>query len=216
MAALGIAAAAAIAAVLIALLSGGGGSAQRQRSVAGHSAGGGSTLVQVAAGYLHTAPSQLRRKLRSGETLAEVAAQTKGASRSGLLAAAYAAKAHAIRARHLPAAQERAELAAVRRQLSAQVDQARRSRRIPSAARRYLGLGEAQLRQDLAGGQTLGEIAAKTPGRSRTGLIDALLGRRSTALERELAERRVTARVERRAMRALRRRVLRVVDRRGA
>jgi hypothetical protein len=204
-----------IAALLIALLAGGGGRSALRQKTGSADTGRGSTLVQAAAGYLRITPAQLRARLRSGETLAQVAAKTKGASRAGLIATAYASKARAIRARHLPPAQESAELAALRRQLSSQVDQGRKLRRIPAVARRYLGIDEAQLSRELAGGRTLGELAAVTPGRSRAGLIEALLATRVKALQRALAERRLTAAAERRAAAALRRRVRRLVDRPG-
>lgn len=44
-----------------------------------------------------------------------------------------------------------------------------------AAASSYLGLSPSRLRAELASGRTLGQIAAATPGRSETGLREALI-----------------------------------------
>lgn len=206
-----VAAAAAVAAVLVALLSNGGHtgiSAARRRAR-------GQTVVQIAAGYLGIPPSELRRRLRSGQTLAEVIAATKGASQAGLVNAAYRADARAVKRRHLPPAAERAELALLRRWLSTRIARPPRPHRVPPSARLYLGIGEAELRTQLAGGRTLGTLAAATPGRSRKGLIEALLAARLKALDRALREKQITAQAERRAAATLRQRTVRLVNRPG-
>jgi hypothetical protein len=113
---LGVAGAAAAAALLIALLSNGGHSRVFSSARNGY---GGPTLVRVAAGYLDIAPSELRRRLRKGETLAEVIASKKGASQAGLIKAAYAANARAVKRQHLSPAVERTELTLLRSRLSA-------------------------------------------------------------------------------------------------
>ena len=147
-------------------------------------------MVQAASGYLDMPAQELRRRLRAGETLGEIAASTGGASRAGLIEAVYAARSQQIKARHLAPAEERAELRALRRALVLQVDRARRRARLISAAADYLGLSEAELRAKLASGRTLAQIAAATPGHSRAGLIDAIVTPRRAALQRAVRERR--------------------------
>jgi DNA-binding transcriptional regulator YdaS (Cro superfamily) len=180
-----IAAGAVIAAILILLLSGGG----ARRSGAA-SAG---TVLQIASGYLHLSTSEVRRRLRAGETLGEIAQSTRGASRVGLIDAVYARRAQAIERLHLPPATEHAELKALRRALAAQVDRARRRAGARRAAARYLGLSEAKLSAKLTGGRTLAQLAASIPGRSRAGLIEALIAPRRRALARALKDNRITA-----------------------
>jgi hypothetical protein len=203
-----IAAAAVIAAVLISVLSGGG-------AGRGHAPAQGSVL-QLASGYLHLPASEVRRRLRTGETLGEIAGSTKGASRAGLVEAVYASRSQAIRRRHLAPAKERAELVALRRGLIAQVDRPRRRAGLRRTAAQYLGLDEAQLRAKLTAGQTLAQIAETTPGRSRAGLIAALVTPRRKALELALKEKQITAAAERAAASKLRARAERQIGRPAA
>jgi hypothetical protein len=209
---LGVAGAAAVAALLIALLSNGGHS--RVFSSARDGAGG-PTLVRIAASYLGIAPSELRRRLRSGETLAQVIASNNGASQAGLIKAAYAANARAVKRRHLSPAVERTELMLLRSRLTARIERPAPHLRIQAAAGRYLGLDEVQLQTRLAGGRTLGTLAAATPGHSRAGLIEALLAARLEALRRAARAGQITEQAERRAATAAHARTVRLVDRPG-
>ncbi len=201
-------AAAAVAAAVVIIAASGGGSAPRHGGDQG-------SAVQVAAGYLQLPAQEVRRRLRAGETLGEIAASTKGASRAGLIEAVYAARSQQIRARHLTPAVERAELRALRRELVAQVDRARRRAGLRRTAALYLGLSEAELRSKLAAGRSLAQVAAATPGRSRAGLIDAIVTPRRTALRRAVKEKQITLVAEQAAAAKLRSRAERQISRPG-
>ena len=206
---LGIAAAAVIAAVLFLALGGGGRNAARRGRV---SASARDAVVQRAAGYLGVSPAEVRRRLRGGETLGELAAARKGGSRQGLIQSLYAAGAAAIRARHLSPAAEAARLRELRRALTAQIDHARRRAGLLRSAAVYLGMSEATLAAKLAGGRTLAQVAATTPGRSRAGLVEALVAERRRTIERALAENALPPAAAKRAIARLRSRAERQVQ----
>jgi hypothetical protein len=209
---LALAASAVIAAVVIIVLTGGG--AGRGGTHRSGTAAPGSVL-QIASGYLRLPPSEVRRRLSAGETLGDIANSTHGASRSGLIEALAASGSQAIRQRHLSPGTERAELTALRRALAARVDRARRRAGLIRDAARYLGLSEARLRARLTGGRTLAQIAAATSGRSRAGLIGALVATRRSALQLALKEKRITPAAERAAAAKLRTRAERQIGRAG-
>jgi hypothetical protein len=54
---------------------------------------------------------------------------------------------------------------------------------IGTAVTSYLGLQPAQIRADLAAGQTLAQIANATPGKSASGLVSAIMGSVKTKLD---------------------------------
>lgn len=61
-----------------------------------------------------------------------------------------------------------------------------------ASASAYLGVSPARLREEVASGRTLGEIAAATPGHSESGLVAALVAaakQRPVASEAQIAER---------------------------
>src|SRR3979411_3262917 len=103
-----VASAALIAGVLIAVLVSGGGDHARGGR-AGVTAKGRSD-VQVAADYLGISAPALRRRLRNGETMAQIAGATAGRSQSGLIQAVLAPRAVALRGENLPAAEQQIRL----------------------------------------------------------------------------------------------------------
>ena len=206
---LGVAVAAVVAAVVVLAVGGGGKHAKRRDSSA---AGAHATVVQRAAGYLGVAPAEVRRRLRKGETLGQLAASGKGTSRQGLIESLYAAGANAIRARQLSPAIEAAQLRDLRLTLTAQVDHARRRAGLLRTAAAYLGISESALVAKLAGGRTLAQVAAATPGRSRSGLVQALVATRRRTIERALAEKAVSSSAAKRAISRLRGRAERQVQ----
>jgi hypothetical protein len=203
---LGLAAAAVAAGIAIALLTGNGGGGGRFES--GHR-----TLVQVASGYLGMPSSEIRRRLRAGASLEEIADGTKGRSRTGLLEALYDARAREIRDRHLPPADERTALRAARAVLAAQVGRARSTSGIVRIAASYLGLQRAVLAKELAHGRTLAAIANATPGRSSDGLVEAIVRVRRRAIDRALAGHAISAAQARRSLSRLRTRAERQTSR---
>ncbi len=207
---LAVAGAAVLAAILIVVLSGGGGSSRHPgRPPSGP---GATSVVRQAAGYLGLTPSQVRERLRSGESLAEVAASKPGGSRGALIAKLYDERAAAIRRSGLPAVRRQAALRKLRKELASVVDRRRKHRGVLGPAAAYLGTGEAALRAQLERGRTLAAVAASTPGRSRAGLVAALVGSKRHRLELAAARKEITAGEERQASALLQKRVEREVS----
>src|SRR5689334_10381577 len=102
---LAVALLAVVAAVLIVAL--GGNENTRRGRPAGAVAAGGKSATQLASGYLGVEPSKLRRRLRSGETLAEVAESTPGHSARGLMHTLLAYRAAELRAQGVPPGEAR-------------------------------------------------------------------------------------------------------------
>jgi hypothetical protein len=180
------------------------------------------TTLGIAAAYLGLSEAQLRRDTRSGESLAQVA-KASGHSTKGLIEAIVSARRSRLEA----------QLAALQSRVSAQVTRTRGARgaggalgagagaggatvRGPlAAAASYLGLSGAQLRTELRAGRTLAQIAQATPGRSRAGLIAALLAGRRARLDALVAEGALTAAREQRWLSLLQARIGARVDRRS-
>ncbi len=171
------------------------------------------TLVQLAARYLGLPPAEIRRRMRAGESLGAIAAQTAGRSRAGLLEAAYRARTARIERRHLAPPLERAALRAARRMLTVQLDRPPSSTGVARIAARYLGVGEAKLARELAGGRTLATIADATPARSSRGLVEAIVLARHETIERALAAHTITAAEARRESSNVRARAERQISR---
>jgi hypothetical protein len=203
---------AALAAALVVALSSGGG--PRPGAHLPGSAATGPTVVQLAAHYLHLSPAEVRRRLGSGETLAEIAAAA-GRSRHDLVEAIYARKAAQIKALHLPAARERAELEATRSALAERVSRRHRVSSLIAAAAGYLGLTVGQLDAKVRSGHTLASLAEAAKGRSRAGLLATMTkGRRAAIEEASLQGRASSAAAKRRVARLLRR-AERLIERTG-
>jgi len=168
---------------------------------------------QLAADYLGLSRSQLRRRLRAGQTLAQIAESIPGRSSSGLIDALLRERASGFKLKEPPDKKERARLARLRARIVIEVN-AQRARRgdIPAAALR-LGLSEAELRRRLQGGQTLAQIARAGGRVSPTGLIDTLVGIKAKRLETALHARSITEAQEKAARASLRARVTREVNR---
>ncbi|HWD11220.1 MAG TPA: hypothetical protein VG366_05215 [Solirubrobacteraceae bacterium] len=163
----------ALAVGLCALVAGGTVAAFAATSPAGHRRAAATIPrdLSTAAGYLGVAPAQLQAQLRSGKTLAQVAAATPGKSEAGLIAAIVAVR--------------QAKLAAISAKLGkrvkAEVDHTP-GQGLPAVEGAYLGLTREQLRSEVRAGKTLAAIAAATPGKSEAGLIAAIVARRRATL----------------------------------
>jgi hypothetical protein len=151
-------------------------SAERAR----HSALGiGHRALTAAAAYLSISPTQLEGELRSGRSLRQIAEAIPGKSPTGLIEALIASRRQRLEALS----------AKLPQRVRAQVDRQGRSLRRPGARRAagiaaprlgaaaagYLGISVHKLHAQLRTGRTLAEVAGATPGRSRAGLIDALV-----------------------------------------
>jgi hypothetical protein len=153
----------------------------------------------IAAGYLGLTRAQLRAKLRSGQTLAQIANATSGKSAAGLIAA-------------LVSATQQAHAASVRSRITLAVDGVRPSFGRSTAAD-YLGVSVAKLRQDLRSGQSLAQIAGATSGRSVTGLLDALISAREAQVKAAVASGTLEQAAATKYLSSIRQRVTREVDR---
>ncbi len=143
--------------------------------------------LTAAAGYLAIPTEQLEHELNSSGSLA-LLAQAHGKSTQGLIDAIVAAR--------------RARMAKVSARLPSRVGAevngpARLSRaavagKLGLAAGAYLGITPLQLRDELRSGRTLAQIADATPGKSSTGLLDALVSARKERLDHGVAAGKVT------------------------
>jgi hypothetical protein len=202
---LGLALAAAAAGILLAVLPGGHRHDPRSHP---RTAGSGSQgQVQLAAGYLGLSPSEVRHRLRTGATMAEIAADTPGHSKAGLLAALLQAARAGLKGKGLSPSRERSQLARMRARLVAQVSRPRHPSADLIAAAGYLGISEAGLRGKLEAGRTLAEVADSTAGHSATGLIEALLGAKRQRLELAVKNGQLSPASERMALASLRSRL---------
>ena len=172
--------------------------------------GGGRSATQVASAYLGVDPSTLRRRLRGGETLEEVAQSTPNHSSQGLVRALLAYRAAELRKQGLSPSEVRARESQLRTKLKAQVERKRRVGAVIGPAAAYLGLSEAQLRVQLRAGHTIADVAA-AHGHSRAELIEALLRVRRERLEAALRRGALTKAQERKTLELLRRRIERDV-----
>jgi hypothetical protein len=174
--------------------------ARRARHVAG------TRDLATAASYLGISSSKLSSELRSGKTLAQVAAATSGKSAAGLVEALVASKRARLAAagtklpRRVTLEVNRSggpQLAA-RTGARAGTPTARVQRlfaspshlAFPAAA--YLGLTQSALEADLRSGKTLAQVAEATAGKSKAGLIDALVSAKQAKLSTAVTAGRLT------------------------
>jgi hypothetical protein len=209
---LAVALLAVIAAVLILTLGGsGGGGHHRRERTARQATRTGHSDAQLAASYLGLSPAALRRRLRQGETLSEVAESIPGHSPRELIQTVLAYRAAELRKRGLTPAQVREREAELRDSLSGAL---RRKRRLGAAlapASRYMGISPARLRTELRAGRTLAQIAA-AHGHSRAELLAGLERARAKRLGAARRAGTITPAQEREALAVLRRRDERLID----
>jgi hypothetical protein len=79
----------------------------------------------------------------------------------------------------------------------------------------YLGISVGDLRQKIADGDTLGEIASATAGKSRDGLIEALVDEAETKIDQAQTNGRITADQAKQLKANLTEHMTRVVDAEG-
>ncbi len=130
-------------------------------------------LLPAAAGYLGISTAELRKKLRSGQTLAQIAAATPGRTEAGLIAALLSAEQARVQTR---TAQLPTRIKALVNAPGG-IRAAARARRnsVREAVLSYLGLTRQQVARDMRSGKTLAQIADSEPGKSSSGLIEAIL-----------------------------------------
>lgn len=177
--------------------------------------------IAAAASYLGINGTHLRSELRTGRTLAQIAAATSGRSANGLIDALVRARARALtnaavagkRAGAPATARQKRQLAGLLKRVRTQIYRLPGYAGLPASAR-YLGIGTAQLRAQLQSGRSLAQIADGTHGRSAAGLIAARVSTREAALAAALAAGRITKATETALRSHLRGRIVEEVDRR--
>ncbi len=161
--------------------------------------------LSAAAAYLGLTESELQTKLQSGKTLAQVANATDGKSADGLIDALVAAAktdiAADVSSGRITQAQADQILSGLKQEITNRVN----STGPPSgphgrggphggldAAATYLGLSESNLMTQVQSGKTLGEIADATAGKSKAGLIAALVADEKSHLAQAVKDGRLT------------------------
>ncbi len=143
--------------------------------------------LAAAASYLGASPASLASELRTGKSLAQIAAANgSGKTASGLVEAILAERRARLQkvAANLPA-RVSAEVARpggpsagpIRSHLAGASALALLTApgHLGAGAASYLGVSLAQLRSDLRRGKTLAQLADATPGKSQAGLVAALV-----------------------------------------
>jgi energy-converting hydrogenase Eha subunit B len=161
--------------------------------------------VPVAARYLGLEPRRLRRDLRAGRSLAQIAATTPGHSVGGLVAALVSARearlTAAAAAGRLPGKAEARRLAQLPARVASEVARSGgpdlgAAAAAPGIAARYLGLTPQQLHAQLRAGHSLAQIADATPGKSAAGLVAAMVAVARSRLDAAVAAGTLSARAE--------------------
>jgi hypothetical protein len=167
--------------------------------------GGTQDDLSIAASYLGLTESELQTTLRSGETMAQVANATDGKSADGLIDALVAAAKNHIAADvssgRLTQSQADGILSGLKQHITARVNSTGppggpHGRGGPhgglGAAATYLGLSESDLMTKVQSGETLGEVADATAGKSKAGLIAALVADEKSHLTQAVEDGRLT------------------------
>ncbi len=205
---LAVALIAVVAAVLIVTLGHGSSHPKHQAASA---AGGTQSAAKAASSYLGIDLNTVRRRLRNGETLEEIADSTPGHSSQALLGAIVAERTAQMRKQGASPAQTAAALHRLRRHLRAQLRRKRRSGALVRSASNYLGIDESALREQLRSGKTIAQVAV-AHGHSRDELIEGMLRGRTATIESLREHGQISRAEEKRAISLLRAKVLRAVD----
>jgi len=143
--------------------------------------------LTAAADYLGIPTEQLEHELNSSGSLA-LLAQAHNKSTQGLIDAIVAAR----RARMAKVSARLPNRVGAEVNGPARLPRAAAGGKLRLAAGAYLGITSLQLRDQLRSGRTLAQIAAATPGKSSTGLLDALVSARKERLAHGVAAGKVT------------------------
>jgi len=162
--------------------------------------------LSAAATYLGLTESELQTKLQNGKTLAQVANASDGKSVDGLVDALVAAAKKHIAADVSSGRLTQAQADQIESGLKQQITNRVNSTGSPGgphgrggphrggldAAATYLGLSQSDLMTQLQSGKTLGAIAGATAGKSKTGLIAALVADEKSHLAQAVKDGRLT------------------------
>ena len=160
--------------------------------------------LSAAATYLGLSETELQTRLRSGKTMAQIANAMDGKSASGLIdvlvTAAQKHIASDVSSGRLTQAQADTLLAGLKQHITDRVNSTGppggprghgRHDGLATAAS-YLGLSETDLRASLESGKTLGQIADATSGKSKAGLVAALVAHEQAELNQAVKDGHLT------------------------
>jgi len=161
--------------------------------------------LSVAATYLGLSDTELQTRLRSGKTMAEIANAIDGKSASGLIdVLVAAAKKHIaadVSSGRLTQTQADQLLSGLKQHITDRVNSTGPPGGLHghggphdglATAASYLGLSESGLMTALQSGKTLGQIADATPGKSKAGLVAALVAHEQSDLNQAVKDGRLT------------------------
>lgn len=152
--------------------------------------GAGAGLTKVAE-YIGITEEQLRTELQAGKSLAEIAVEN-GKTRDGLIAALAAAATEKIG----QFVDQKGAFGSGRRGGPGGPGFPGKVRHVAVAvfevASDYLGIEREALLERVRAGESLGEIADDTQGKSRDGLVDAIVAATNAKLDEAVANGRIT------------------------
>ncbi len=160
--------------------------------------------LSVAATYLGLSETELQTRLRSGKTMAQIANAIDGKSASALIDALVAAAQKHIAADvsggRMTQAQADQLLAGLKQHITDRVNstghpggpRGHGAHDGLTAAASYLGLSESAVRTALQSGKTLGQIADTTSGKSKAGLVAALVAHEKSELDQAVKDGHLT------------------------
>lgn len=163
--------------------------------------GASGELFAAAATYIGITEAALRDELAAGKSLAEVAV-ANGKTRDGLIAAL-----QPIVNQQLAQLVDQKGLGGMKRAGPGHV-----GTNVHAAAAAYLGVSEADLMTRVRAGETLAAIANSIAGKSRDGLIQALVAAATADIQQAQANGRITADQAARLIAGLNDKMTRVVD----
>jgi hypothetical protein len=170
----------------------------------------GTDLFQAAATYIGITVDQLRTEMGTDKSMADVAV-AHGKTRDGLVAALVAAETANINTRIGQLVDQKGfpqRGPGIRAEVMIKVDALQ-------TASTYLGISVADLETQLRSGKTLGEIAAATAGKTKDGLVAAIVAAETTQIEKAVADGKLTADQATKLKTGLTERVTQMVDRTG-
>jgi hypothetical protein len=172
------------------------------------------SMIQAASAYLGLPPAAIAEQLHQGKSLAEIAAATPGKTEAGLIAA----MTEAVKQKFAtpPAELEARVKAIVNRTPGTEKTRharlgGRRHGALRAALLAYLGITRHELIQQLKTGKTIAQVADATPGKSVTGLTEALLATFTTKLDAKVAAKEMSKSAESAKVTLLRARISRLL-----
>jgi hypothetical protein len=172
--------------------------------------GPGADLFQTAATYIGITTDQLRTEMGTDKSMADVAV-AHGKTRDGLVAALVAAETANLNTR-IGELVDRKGMPqrgpGFRAEVMIKVD-------LLQTASTYLGISTTDLQTQLRAGKTLGEIAAATPGKTKDGLIAAIVASETAQIDKAVTDGKLTADQATKLKTGLTERVTQMVDHTG-